>query len=187
MYKETGYKQGINSQWRNFNYNMYNAFRDKSRENYLFANPIPRVGIIIRCPFSSISYLKQVDNMDNYNQPKYIYLTVYQSASSLWGFPKGRLNSNNETYLQGALRELKEETGVVLNINQSHKMKKINIKRGKHHHYYFIIDLPTPPFVNIDNREIVDYRWATLDWISSRHVSYFTENVIEKLRELEEE
>lgn len=190
MYKES--RTGIDSLWRNYNninssnYNMFNTFRDKTRENYLFSNPTPRVGIIIRCPFSSVSYLKPID-VDNCKQTKYIYLTVYQAASFLWGFPKGRLNVNRENYYQGALRELREETGIILNTFPYHKVKKINIKRGKHHHYYFLIDLPTPPFVNIDNREIVDYRWATLDWLSSRNVSFFTENVIDKLRLLEDD
>jgi 8-oxo-dGTP pyrophosphatase MutT (NUDIX family) len=188
MYNEETRIQGIDTQWRNYNYsnNLYNNFRDIKRENFIFSNPTPRVGIIIRCPFSSVSYLKPIDTLDKSKQPKYIYLTVYQSASSLWGFPKGRWKSNKESYYQGALRELREETGIHLNMSFN-KNKKLSIKRGKHHHYYFIIDLPTPPFVNIDNKEIIDYRWATLDWISSRNVSYFTENVLENLRAMEDE
>ena len=189
MYTQQQNKQlhGIDTQWRNYSNNSFNTFRDKKRENLIFSNPTPRVGIIIRCPYSSISYLKPMDNVDLQKQPKYIYLTVFQSASGLWGFPKGRWKMNKETYYQGALRELKEETGIVLNNTYNHKIQKLSIKRGKHHHYYFIIYLLTPPFVNIDNKEIIDYRWATLDWISSRNVSYFTENVLENLRALEDE
>ena len=140
-------------QWRRVN-PLPNIFlRDKVRENQIFSNPVPRVGIILRTPISSTNTLKVTE--DYPLNGKYIYLTVYQDASGLWGFPKGRWKSDIETYFQGAMRELKEETGVFLkHFMYKRQNEKIVIKKGKQQHHYFVIDVAVPPLVSIDNYEI---------------------------------
>ena len=89
------------------------------------------------------------------------YLCVYQYASNLWGFPKGRLKKF-EKQKNGAVRELREETGIFIHPNCLTTNNMFHIKRGKHHHYYFILSIDYIPEVNIDGYEIIDYAWLTL-------------------------
>ena len=84
------------------------------------------------------------------------------------------------------MRELKEETGVFLkHFMYKRQNEKIVIKKGKQQHHYFVIDVAVPPLVSIDNYEITDYRWATLDWICNKKVSYFTAELLTVLKDLE--
>lgn len=121
---------------------------------------IPRVGVII-----------------NYKDE---YLCVFQEASRLWGFPKGRLQAY-ESYKEGACRELLEETGIRLYPYLLDANNSIHIKRGKHHHYYFLKTISKKPDVCIDNYEIIDYNWMTLEELSGLKTSYFTEQVLKRL------
>ena len=91
-------------------------------------------------------------------------LLTCQTTEGIWGIPKGHIEID-ETPEEGALREFKEETQIILNkpIKFSHKSKKDNggdfhifycegdkkfIPRIDHEHmdwgYYCISDLPTP-------------------------------------------
>lgn len=121
---------------------------------------IPRVGVIL-------VYLDE-------------YLCVYQDASNLWGFPKGRAK-NFETYTQGACRELLEETGIKIHYRDLTTDNMYHIKRGKHHHYYFIKEVSHKPVVTVDGEEITGYKWMTLPELSSKDVSYFTDQVIKRM------
>lgn len=121
----------------------------------------PRAGIIIK-------------NKDE-------YLSVLQDASKLWGFPKGRMKYG-EKESDCATRELKEETGIELDINLLKEDNLIHIKRGKHHHFYYIVEVESKPECIIDNDEIADYKWRTLSEFSKiTNVSYFTDQVLKKL------
>lgn len=108
------------------------------------------------------------------------YLCVYQNASSLWGFPKGRWK-NFETYTQGACRELLEETGIKIHSSELSFDNMYPIKRGKHHHYYFVKDVSHKPVVTVDGEEIIGYKWMTISDLSKMNVSYFTDQVIKKM------
>ncbi len=122
----------------------------------------PRVGIIIK-----------------YNDK---YLSVFQSASKLWGFPKGQLQDEDKELIDCGIRELGEETGIVLNKDIFKLTDLIHIKRGKHHHYYYVKELLYEPECKIDNNEIVDYRWISLkDFMNVSNISFFTEQVLKKL------
>jgi 8-oxo-dGTP pyrophosphatase MutT (NUDIX family) len=121
---------------------------------------IPRIGVIIR----------KVNR----------YLCVFQAASKLWGFPKGRLKEF-ESYKEGACRELREETGIVLSPDILDSNNIIHIKRGKHHHYYYIHEVIEYPIVNVDNYEIIDHRWMTLYELSKMDRSFFTEQAIKRI------
>lgn len=111
-----------------------------------------------------------------------VYLCVYQSASKLWGFPKGRLKIF-EHFKDGACRELFEETGIYISPKVLNQNIMIHIKRGKHHHHYYIHDIDKMPNVHIDMDEIIDYKWMTLDQLASMCTSFFTEQVIKRLRD----
>lgn len=112
------------------------------------------------------------------------YLCVYQNASNLWGFPKGRLKAD-ETYKRGACRELFEETGIYIYSSHLNINNMIHIKRGKHHHYYFLVNLNFYPSVSIDNYEITDYKWMSLDELEKVKTSFFTEQVVRRLQRLQ--
>jgi 8-oxo-dGTP pyrophosphatase MutT (NUDIX family) len=129
---------------------------------------IPRIGVIL-------IYKKNTTNSSEDE-----YLTVYQDASKLWGFPKGRWK-NCEIYTEGACRELFEETGIKITPDELSYKKMFHIKRGKHHHYYFVKHVDEKPLVFVDGYEVTDYKWCSLEEISSKKVSYFTEQLIKKL------
>ena len=131
---------------------------------------IPRVGVLL-------VYKKSFDDFD----PQ--YLCVHQDASKLWGFPKGRWKKF-ETYTQGACRELLEETGIKISSSDLSVNNMIHVKRGKHHHYYFIKEIYDKPMVNVDGYEIIDYQWMTLQQLSIKNVSFFTDHVINRLNSL---
>lgn len=137
---------------------------------------IPRVGVLL---------VFQQNPLDN---PE--YLCVYQAASGLWGFPKGRWKKF-ETYIQGACRELLEETGIKLQQSDLSMDFMYHIKRGKHHHYYFIKEVTHKPIVTVDGDEIIGYKWMTIDELSkiadqnyiNKGVSYFTDQAIKRIKE----
>lgn len=66
-------------------------------------------------------------------------VVLVMSKNNLWGFPKGSLQ-NAETYTTGAVRELKEETGIVLTSNE------IKMLRGPHiikeTNWYYLLHFP---------------------------------------------
>ena len=76
-----------------------------------------------------------------------------------WGLPKGHLSSN-ETYAQCAIREIEEETGLVLHLNESSSRVKIN------NTYYFPLILPMNVKLNPkDKTEICDIKWIDIELI----------------------
>jgi len=61
-----------------------------------------------------------------FNPPTDSVLLV-QSRGNLWGFPQGSIEEN-ETIEAAALREVREETGYVLNARDLLKMHRVNTK-----------------------------------------------------------
>jgi 8-oxo-dGTP pyrophosphatase MutT (NUDIX family) len=111
------------------------------------------------------------------------YLCVYQKASNLWGFPKGQLK-DTESERQGACRELKEETGVDLNPQYLNNRNIILTKRGTNSHCYYFLKISKLPKVQIDNDEISDYRWMTLEELLALNTSFFTRRTAQRLIKL---
>lgn len=138
---------------------------------------LPRTGIIISLMDPNLIKKIRGDNDD----PSELYLCVHQNASKLWGFPKGRLKEN-ETKEAGACRELKEETDVDLREDEINESDSIHIKRGKHHHFYYFKTLNYIPEVKIDQDEIDDYSWFSLDELSKHNISFFTEQVLRRIK-----
>lgn len=86
------------------------------------------------------------------------YLVVRQ-GNNTWGFPKGHIE-NNESELQTAIRELKEETGLEARIFLGFK-EVISYPLGKNavKKVIFFMGEGNTEEVKCDGAEIVEYRW----------------------------
>ena len=88
-------------------------------------------------------------------------LGVRGRRSEKWGPPKGHLDESDVDPLDGALREMYEETGIQLTFPTGVKiLPRINIERAS----LFILVLPmTTLFDVIDTHEISEIAWIILD------------------------
>lgn len=87
------------------------------------------------------------------------YLVVKQRGPGLWGFPKGSIRPD-ETTLNGALRELREETGIILDDITQY----VRIISRPAIFLFFVSSIDT--FIN-DEKEISDIAWKSLDELKS--------------------
>ncbi len=91
---------------------------------------------------------------------------VYHQHTKFWGFPKGHPNEN-ENPTECALRELKEETGLVVKkldadvIFSERYMFVRDEKRVNKRVSYFIGDVESTN-LDVDGVEISEARWVTL-------------------------
>jgi len=86
------------------------------------------------------------------------YLIIRQ-GNNIWTFPKGHIE-NNESELQTAMRELKEETGLEVRIFLGFK-EIISYPLGKNavKKVIFFLGESSTDEVKCDGAEIVEYRW----------------------------
>jgi 8-oxo-dGTP pyrophosphatase MutT (NUDIX family) len=94
-------------------------------------------------------------------------LLILHKEGSHWSFPKGRKNEVNETSIEAALRELKEETGLDVEtlLQDTPLLEKYTFRRQgkiiqKTVHYYPAIVTGT---LTLQEEEIRDACWLTLD------------------------
>jgi ADP-ribose pyrophosphatase YjhB (NUDIX family) len=119
----------------NFNYQTYNKSHYKNKD--------------IRCGGIIIN-----NNLDS-------IIIVLNRESKLkgehkWGLPKGHIKYG-ENFSQCAQREIEEETGLNLQINERHPRIKINDT------YYFIIILDeNTPLIPKDTIEIAEVKWEKI-------------------------
>ena len=84
------------------------------------------------------------------------YLVVLGRKAEKWSFPKGHPNEN-ESARECAIREAKEETGLDFNIDNS-----IPIRLATGIYYKVRVQDDVNP-IPIDNREIMDCRWMSME------------------------
>jgi 8-oxo-dGTP pyrophosphatase MutT (NUDIX family) len=101
-------------------------------------------------------------------------LVVHNVASNMWGFPKGR-REPHETYTEAAIRELREEAGVILDAKNiastiSSGRDKLFVARGDFN-----------PKCTVDGIECDQYDWITIGALKQRHISNFTKRFITRL------
>ncbi|MES2345791.1 MAG: NUDIX domain-containing protein [Chlamydiota bacterium] len=94
-------------------------------------------------------------------------LLILHKEGSHWSFPKGRKNEKNETHIEAALRELKEETGLDVQqllqdtpLLESYTFRRQGTIIQKTVHYYPAI---VTGELNLQEEEIRDACWLTLD------------------------
>lgn len=109
-------------------------------------------------------------------------LCVCNRASQKWGFPKGH-QEKYESIRECALRELREETSVVLDFPSLHHARLISHKgRNK----FFLVHIPSAQTLRCldrhDENEISDIQWFTLDELASLKISKVTKFCIDKVR-----
>lgn len=101
-------------------------------------------------------------------------LIVHNVCSDYWGFPKGG-KREHETYVQAALRELREETGKI--IDGTTIIDSISSNKSK----LFIAAGQFDPICRVDMREIDQYAWVELNELKKLKTSKFTQSFFNKL------
>ena len=86
-------------------------------------------------------------------------LIVLGKHSEKWGVPKGSLEEG-ETFLEGALREIREETGLRLEPESSRKLVYWGVNRARL--YILRVDEVRPQLKPHDDIEIEDAEWLDL-------------------------
>ena len=101
---------------------------------------------------------------------------VRQSKGSYFSYPRGKMNqSENPKYT--CIREIKEETGIELSIDQIKEENVIKIEMSKNNMniahpltYYVIPDIPMDVvFKPMSEEEIAEVKWESIETIDSRH------------------
>lgn len=161
---------------------------------------------------------KQDDNIQLINeragtiiQYRNTFLGVWQKSSKFFSFPKGG-KLINESFEECAKRELLEETGIDLpieeyfksstkkiiiesNISQQQKEQDTNIVKNPYKYIFYWIRLKKnqKPFVEIksDNDEIADYEWCTLNGLFKKRrqqkMGSIIYEVVKKLQQFKNE
>ncbi|WP_203637511.1 bis(5'-nucleosyl)-tetraphosphatase [Levilactobacillus wangkuiensis] len=88
------------------------------------------------------------------------YLLLKSATSNFWGFPKGHVEGD-ETDLQTAVREIKEETSLVVAINpEFHADLDYDMKNGHHKHVVLYTSLvPADSKIKRQVEEISEFGW----------------------------
>lgn len=105
-------------------------------------------------------------------------------GSGQWNLPGGGLH-HNEDKVDGALRELFEETGVVINSNNMTYIKSISVKNGMPTTlHFFHTKVDEKPEIRLQKFEILDYRWIDVKHIRSVNLNPASSAVVAALYEV---
>lgn len=102
-------------------------------------------------------------------------LLVKGKRTGIWSFPKGHLKGN-ETSQQCALRELEEETGIVLKPETFYLTRKLFA--GEYFFYQVDDEFPVEPK---DTFEVSDGGWFSLEELPRLHCNADIVNLINRL------
>ena len=88
------------------------------------------------------------------------FLLVFQSGTENYSFPKGHVEAN-ETEIETALREIKEETNLDVKINDSFKEQTTYFVKENNNYKDLILFLAEPTSTNIipQKGEIIACKW----------------------------
>lgn len=101
------------------------------------------------------------------------FLLVLENKRKQWSFPKGKKDLNDISSLETALRELEEETNIVIqNIDKNIK----GYTTVKQCIFYEYIYDDVPPVINFSkNVEILDIKWVHINNINDYNLNFLTE------------
>lgn len=107
--------------------------------------------------------------------PENTVLMVKGRKSGKWSFPKGHKN-RGESYLDCALRETEEETGVVLKNHIPVGFSRLSVGE----YFFFEVDNEMPTHVN-DTREVLEARWVPMSDLCSMPCNVDVNNFLIRL------
>ena len=90
-------------------------------------------------------------------------LVIRGRKSGKWSFPKGH-SEENESELDAAIRETKEETGLMLD---TWYQQAIQLATG----IYFLYNVNEQLCIPIDTKEVLDTRWASFNALKKMNVN----------------
>jgi 8-oxo-dGTP pyrophosphatase MutT (NUDIX family) len=102
-------------------------------------------------------------------------LIVLGRKSNKWSFPKGHKKSG-ETYLECAIRETREETGVDL----TGRVPVAYHKLSAGEYFFFEVDEETTPFVH-DSREVIEAAWVSLERMARMSCNVDVNNFLDRI------
>lgn len=91
-------------------------------------------------------------------QPQYLLLK--SATSDFWGFPKGHVEGN-ETDIETAVREIREETSLEVTVDPTfHADLDYDMKNGHHKHVVlYTSEVPADVAIKRQVEEISDFGW----------------------------
>ena len=99
---------------------------------------------------------------------RYLFLkrSAEESHKNTWGVPAGKIESH-ETPQEALIREVHEETDIVLDNNNLKDLGKLYVRYPAEDfiYYMFYISLKTIPEVHLSSKH-VDYRWVTTEEVA---------------------
>lgn len=121
------------------------------------------------------------------------YLCVQQSAGpKFFGFVKGSLEECDSSGWDCAIREVQEEIGVELTIETLKTRTTTLVVHPDNNcsdrcYTYYLLPVTETFECVIDNNELCEYRWITLDELERLPRASFTSLIIPRLRQMEHE
>lgn len=107
------------------------------------------------------------------------FLMVYHNDLKTYLYPGGHLNEEDKNSLEGAIREVKEETGLEhleeIKISTSelvpididtHKIeenKRLNLPSHYHFDFRYLFTIDRIETISLDSTELKDYKWISLE------------------------
>jgi 8-oxo-dGTP diphosphatase len=88
------------------------------------------------------------------------YLVVQGRLSGKWSFPKGH-REKDEKPIQTAVRELEEETGIILESPENYK-NVITFYNGNYVYFYYKLSSLITPLKIKDTNEVRDVKWVDI-------------------------
>ena len=103
-------------------------------------------------------------------------LLVLGRKSKKWSFPKGHKH-RGETYIDCAVRETREETGIDLYNTIPVAYQRLSVGE----YYFYDLSEEVTPEIN-DNREITEAKWMTIDEMKNSACNVDVNNFLMRLR-----
>lgn len=100
------------------------------------------------------------------NKILFLKRSAGKSEGEKWGVPAGKIEHNENSH-QAVVREVFEETSIVLNENQPAYLGKVFVRKPGIDFVYHMYYLKTNAFPNVQlNNEHQDYQWISMDEVA---------------------